>query len=637
MLSCNEVDKRIFSNPKGCRLRHGFLLQKRFENLNRRKVMDAIERKSKTSSGNPPLLASTRKYIIDWMSINWKKAERIVRQLQTRIVKAKRAGKIGLVRRLTFYLVHSFSAKVLAIRRVTGNKGKKTSGVDGILWNTPEKKTSAILQVGRKKYKASPLKRVYIPKSNGKTRPLGIPTMLDRAKQALYLMALDPVAEVQADRNSYGFRRERTAHDAIEQCFKCLTRKNSPQWIFEGDIKGCFDNIRHKWLLENIPMNKSILQKWLQAGYIEKCHSYTTTSGTPQGGIISPALSNMTLDGMEEELNKIKSGEQKKIHLIRYADDFIITGTSKEVLEKEVKPLIREFLHQRGLTLSQEKTKITHIDEGFDFLGHNIRKYNNKLLIKPSKKSIKSLLSNIREVFHNNKTTKTENLIRLINPIIRGWVYYYRHVVSKDIFSYIDSEIWTLTWKWANRRHPNKSKRWVKNKYYARRGNEEWILGNGQISLFQAHKVKIKRHTKIRGEAIPYDPTFYEYFDKRHEKKWNELSNQKQRMLLIKQEGKCSYCKIRFEELSELNCHVHHIIPRSKGGTDALRNLSLLHPECHQQLHSIIKSEEMNEKENRTKRTLGKAFESLLNLLGRKDKETERGSVPESITVCEDF
>jgi RNA-directed DNA polymerase len=351
-------------------------------------------------------------------------------------------------------LTSSLSGKALAVKRVTENQGKRTSGVDRQLWSTPESKSQAVQNLNRRGYKPLPLRRVYIPKSRTKMRPLGIPTMKDRAMHAVHLLALEPISETKADKNSYGFRPERATHDAIGQCFLMLSRKTSAQWIMEGDIKGCFDNINHEWLIDNIPMDKKILRKWLKAGYIHKRILYPTESGTPQGGVISATLANMTLDGLEAELKKFRA--QDKVHMVRYADDFIITGNSKELLENEVKPLVENFLSARGLELSPEKTGITHIDQGFDFLGVNIRKYNGKLLIKPSKKNVKAFLDKVRNAIKGNKAAKQINLIKMLNPIIRGWANYHRSVTARETFERVDTEIWRTLWKWAKRRHPKK-------------------------------------------------------------------------------------------------------------------------------------------------------------------------------------
>jgi len=325
-----------------------------------------------------------------WNLIDWNEVLRKVRQIQTRIVKYLKRGKLWKAKKLQRLLRNSHYAALLAVKRVTSNKGKKTPGIDAKLLNTPEKKWEAATNIPKsKEYNPLPLKRVFIPKKNAKKkRPLGIPVMKDRVPQAIHLQALEPVAEFTADRNSHAFRQYRSTADAIANCFNQLSQKNSAIWIFEGDIKGCFDNIDHEWLIENVPTDKVVLRKWLKSGFVLDNRLFPTEAGSPQGGIISPILANMTLDGLESLLKKFK---KHKVNFTRFADDFIVTGDSKEFLENEVKSVIIEFLKTRGLELSLEKTKITHIDEGFNFLGFNIRKYKGKLLIKPSKESIKAV------------------------------------------------------------------------------------------------------------------------------------------------------------------------------------------------------------------------------------------------------
>ena len=241
-----------------------------------------------------------------WESIQWKTVEVHVQKLQMRIAKAVKLRRYRKAKALQWILTHSFYAKLLAVKRVTQNKGKNTPGIDRILWKTPNQKMRAAKSLKRRGYKSLPLKRIYIPKKNGKRRPLGIPSMSDRAQQALHLLALEPVAETQADRNSYGFRPKRSCHDAIDQCFNALAKKLSPKWILEGDIKSCFDKISHKWLEDNVMMDKRVLKQWLKAGYIEKEFLHNTESGSPQGGIGSPVLCNITLDGLEEAIKSVE-------------------------------------------------------------------------------------------------------------------------------------------------------------------------------------------------------------------------------------------------------------------------------------------------------------------------------------------
>ena len=457
-----------------------------------------------------------------WTSINWKAAKKHVGRLQTRIAKAIKSKRYGKVKSLQWLLIHSYYAKILAIRRVTQNSGKNTAGVDRIIWKSSQQKTQAIKLLRRRGYSPSPLRRIYIPKKNGKLRPLGIPTMVDRSQQALHLMALEPVADILADKNSYGFRPKRSIHDAIQKCFMVLARRGSSQWILEGDIKACFDKISHSWLIENSMMDKSILQKWLKSGYIEKNVFHHTEAGTPQGGIISPTLANIALDGLENAIKAI-SRKSDKIHFVRYADDFIVTGNSKEILENKIKPAIIEFLRQRGLELSPEKTKITHIDEGFDFLGFNIRKYKGKLLIKPARKGITTFLENVREKIKLMAAVKTEDLICTLNPKIQGWANHYRRVVAKKTFALIDREVFVAIWKWAKRRHGNKSAKWIQKRYFARMGSRQSCFfaktkAGNCLKLALASDVPIKRHVKIQAEASPFDPAFREYFSQRSHK-----------------------------------------------------------------------------------------------------------------------
>lgn len=537
---------------------------------------------------------------IEWHAINWRKVYRTVRRLQMRIVKAIQAGQKRKARALQFILARSFSGKALAVKRVTENKGKRTAGVDGEIWNTPAKKTAALNKLNRKGYRAQPLRRVYIPKSNGKKRPLGIPTMKDRAMQALHLLTLEPIVETQADPNSYGFRKGRCAADAIEQCHIVLSGQHRAEWVLEADIKSCFDHISHEWLLANAPMDTGILAKWLKAGYIEKEMLTPTEAGTPQGGIISPVLANLTLDGLEVALRQryrrsTKAGIEGKVNLVRYADDFIITGSSKELLENEVKPLVAGFMRERGLELSKEKTTITHIADGFDFLGQNVRKYKGKVIIKPSGKNVKAFLDKVRQVIRANKQATAGHLICQLNPIIRGWANYHRHSASKQTFSKVDDAIYQSLWQWAKRRHPRKSHRWIKEKYFHTIGNRKWVFSgqvkdkagkSRQIQLFYAHTVPIKRHTKIKGAANPYDPAWKSYFEQRQGVEMEENLKGGQQLLYLwkEQRGICPICKQKITKLT--GWHNHHIVWRVNGGEDKAENRVLLHPNCHRQVHS---------------------------------------------------
>ncbi|HTV39171.1 MAG TPA: group II intron reverse transcriptase/maturase [Candidatus Sulfotelmatobacter sp.] len=469
-----------------------------------------------------------------WQQINWLQCERQVRRLQARIVKATRESRWGKVQALQRLLTSSFCGKALAVKRVTENQGKRTPGVDRVIWQTPAARLKAIGSLQRRGYRSLPLRRVYIPKANGKQRPLGIPTMKDRAMQALYLLALEPVAETTGDHHSYGFRPERSTADALTQCFNVLGRGDSPQWVLEGDIKGCFDHISHAWMLRHVPTDKQVLQKWLQAGYIDNRTLFPTEAGTPQGGIISPTLANMTLDGLEKLLakhfprQKCRNGRRwsPKVNLVRYADDFIITGGTKRLLEKEVRPLVKRFLHERGLALSADKTRITHIDEGFDFLGQNLRKYDGQPLAKPSKKNTQVFLEKVRGLIKENKSISQTQLIVRLNPIIRGWANYHRHCAASDTFHRVDHEIWRALWQWAKRRYPKKSRDWVKKHCFPAWHKRAWTFAAktgkhkpdgtpiwGRLTC--AGETKIRRHVKIRRNANPFDPQWRTYFNER--------------------------------------------------------------------------------------------------------------------------
>ncbi len=399
-----------------------------------------------------------------WNKIPQDKARQDVNRLQTRIAKAVKEGKYRLAKRLQYLLTHSFYAKVLAVINVTKNQGSRTPGIDGVRWTTSSSKMKAVLSLTSEGYKAEPLKRTLIPKSNlGKMRPLSIPTLYDRAMQALYALALQPWAETTADRSSFGFRLHRCAQDAYEYAFVCLSKRSSAQWVVDGDIRGCFDNISHEWLLQHIPMDKKILKQFLSAGYIQFGSFFETLAGVPQGGIISPILANMSLDGLEGVLKSKFEGLQ--VYLVRYADDMIATAKTKEDAE-EVKRTIAGFLAERGLELSEEKTRIVHINEGFDFLGWTLRKFKGKLLIKPSKKSIKAITRKISGIISSAKAWAQDDLILRLNPIILGWTGYHRNSVASKVFNLLDHIIWEILYVWAKRRHSNKGKRWVVKRYW---------------------------------------------------------------------------------------------------------------------------------------------------------------------------
>ena len=465
-----------------------------------------------------------------WSSIDWNKARKHVRRLQIGIAKAVTVGRWNKVKSLQNLLTNSFHAKLLAVKRVTSNKGKKTPGVDGILWNGARAKWRAACSLHRRGYKPKPLRRIYIPKKNGKKRPLSIPTIVDRAMQALYKLALAPVAETTADRNSYGFRESRSCADAIQAGFNALNKPNSATWILEADIAGCFDNISLKWLQDNIPMDKTILHKWLMAGYVENGITYPSRKGTPQGGIISPTLANMTLDGLEEVVRKAVP-RRNRVNFIRYADDFIITGKSKRLLEENIKPVVIKFLAKRGLTLSQEKTKLTSIYDGFTFLGQTFRKRGKKLHIKPAKQGVLTLIEKVGNIILKYVGAPMPALIKKLNQTLRGWANYHRHVVAGEAFSRIDNYVFTQLWRMLRKRHPKKSKKWLFTQYWTASDRKHIFAvksktSKGKEKVYQVIRIAsigIRRHIKVIAKANPYLREFARYFWQRRYIKGSKL------------------------------------------------------------------------------------------------------------------
>lgn len=544
-------------------------------------------------------LSDSKTLELQWKSIDWKEAESYVNRLQVRIAKATQDNKWNTAKRLQYLLTHSYYAKALAVRKVTTNKGKNTSGVDKELWSTPASKMRAVLSLTDKNYKAKPLRRVFIEKKGKKAkRPLGIPCMYDRAMQALYALALDPIAEVTADKKSFGFRKGRSCQDACEYIFAVLSRKVSAEWILEGDIKGCFDNISHKWLIDNIPMDKSVLKQFLKAGFVFKDKLFPTDDGTPQGGVISPILANMALDGIEKVLSDrfhvnslgkvdLRFKNAHKVNFIRYADDFIVTAANKEIAE-EVKTIIGDFLKTRGLELSEEKTLITHIDDGFDMLGWTFRKFKGKLIVKPSNKSIKSFVASLSEtILKRGKAWKQEILIEKLNQQIRGFTNYHQSVCASEAFAHIDFVLYNLLWRWAKRRHPHKSKWWIALNYWHRRGNRNWVFSTEDKELLRVDHIPIVRHTKVRVDANPYFDTEY-FIDRKFKQGMKRLSG-RFKLIWKNQNGCCYHCGMPMEISDDRE--IFFKVPKSECGKDEVSNMAYVHKHC-QQIYLECRSKE---------------------------------------------
>ena len=539
-----------------------------------------------------------------WHEVDWQKAYDVVRNLRRRIFKATQSNDWRKVRNLQRLMLRSYSNVLIAVRKATQeNKGKKTAGVDKVLVKTPHRRGRMVDDIiNNQDFQPKPARRVYIPKSNGKQRPLGIPTIRDRCLQAIVKNALEPCWEAQFEGISYGFRPGRSTHDAIGKIYLIARPNKTMKWVVDADIKGCFDNINHDNLLEtigNFPYREQI-RKWLRAGYIDNNIFQPQTSGTPQGGIISPLLANIALHGMEKALG-VKYNNRGELCsnrcLVRYADDFVIFCKSKEDAEKS-RNEVNIWLQSRGLELSEEKTTIVHLTEGFDFLGFNIRQYKDKttktgykLLIKPSKAFIKKCRSDIREIFLNHIGKDINALIGKINPVIRGKANYMNKVVSSQIFSALDSYLFIRQVRYVRRTHPNKSKKWTKNKYWGRfhhKRNDNWIFGDKKTGshITKFAWTKIQRHPLVTKRASPDDPSLKDYWEQRF-KKGNkseaETYNKKSQRIINKQKHKCPVCGQSLYNNEPL--HLHHIIPKSIGGNDKIENLVYLHTYCHHKTH----------------------------------------------------
>ena len=533
-----------------------------------------------------------------WADINWHAVEGNVRRLQERIYRATMNKAWRTVKNLQQLLVRATSNKLLAIRRITQeNRGKHTAGIDGVVYDTPEARWK-LLQEGLslQGYTPRPVRRVYIPKDNGKQRPLGIPTGKDRVMQAIVKAALEPEWEARFEANSYGFRPGRCTMDAIEAIHTTMNHQGSSQWVLDADISGCFDNIDHEPLLAKLPVFTTTLRQWLKAGVVEIGFFSPTDTGTPQGGVLSPLLANVALDGMERlfeaegpdgqpQKPTRRKGLNKGIAVIRYADDFVTTAPTREVLETYARPRMEEFLQQRGLALNEGKTRIIHIREGLNFLGFHIRKFGSrggKLLTVPQKDKVLKHVRAVRSYLDAHKQTPAGQVIKELNPVIRGWANYYRHCAAKHVFSKVRNAQWQMLRKWAKRRHPNKSSTWVKARYFRNDGYS--TFQDGKAELVKPDKTPITRFTKVTGKNSPYDPALRQYWVERKKQHVGRETYAKQRLMLHQRQGyRCALCKVPFIPGEAIE--TDHITLTSQGGTDAINNKRLIHPWCHRQRH----------------------------------------------------
>lgn len=532
-----------------------------------------------------------------WEQINWNGVARNVRRLQERIYRATERREWQKVRSLQRLLVRAMSNKLLAIRRVTQeNQGKQTPGVDGRVYDTPEARTALSQEkLSLKDYQPRPVRRVYIPKANGKQRPLGIPTVKDRVMQAIVKAALEPEWEARFEANSYGFRPGRSCMDAIVQIHTTLKYQGSSAWILDADISGCFDNIAHPPLLAKIPVFDIPVSRWLRAGVVELGHYTETDAGTPQGGVISPLLANIALDGMERLFGNERpdgqpippakrKGLNKGISLCRYADDFVVMAPTRETLESYVLPRLNQFLAERGLTLSDAKTRIVHRNEGFNFLGFTIRRYGCTLLTLPQKEKVQCHLRTIKALLDANRQAPLERIVKLLNPVIRGWANYYRHGAAKATYYYLAHRHWQMLWQWAKRRHPHKSSHWVRHRYFKTQGNRNWVFGSATATLLNPADIPITRYVKVKAHNSPYDPALRRYWTLRTKRAVGRQTHSRlKRQVLQAQEYKCGHCGVLFQPEDPID--LHHRIPRAAGGTDETENRIAVHAYCHQQYH----------------------------------------------------
>lgn len=537
---------------------------------------------------------------VEWNKINWRKAERLTFKLQKRIYLSSERGDVKAVRKLQKTLINSWSNKVLAVRRVTqDNTGKRTAGVDGIKLLSPKQRIELVSQL-KATGKSQPTRRVMIPKpGTNEFRPLGIPTMYDRALQAVVKAALEPEWEAKFEPNSYGFRPGRSCHDAMVAIFDSIRYK--AKYVLDADIAKCFDRINHKALLDKIntyPRLRKQIKSWLGSGVLDQGEIFPTIEGTPQGGVISPLLANIALHGMEERVKQSVGNSinlRSEISLIRYADDFVIIHKDIEVVIACQK-IIAEWLSDYGLQLKPSKTKLTHTlnkyngSVGFEFLGfhiqqHKVGNYRSakstkgiplgfKTLITPSKPKVKAHLAKIAEVIDTHSHSPQYALIKRLNPIIRGWSNYYSTVVSKETFSKVDHLTYHKLRAWAKRRGKGNIN---KDKYWRTVGDKHWCFSTEEGSELTQHSATpIIRHVKVKGNATPYDGDWIYWSSRRG--KYPETPT-RVATLLKEQKGKCTHCGLYFTSTDIVE--VDHIQPRSLGGKDEYKNFQLLHKHCH--------------------------------------------------------
>ena len=545
----------------------------------------------------------------EWETLPWRTLERSVFKLQKRIYRASRRGDRKTVRRLQRLLTTSRAAKLLAVRRVTqDNRGKATAGVDGVR-SLPASDRPALAEALSLRGKADPVRRVYIPKpGTDELRPLGIPTLRDRALQTLVRFALEPEWEARFEPNSYGFRPGRSCWDAIQAIF--LACKQKAKFALDADIAKCFDRIDHAALLRKVDAGPAVsrqLKAWLRAGYLDGATLFPTEQGTPQGGAISPLLANIALHGLEELVHehfpkrRVNGTVFPPPTVIRYADDFVVLHDDERVV-RECREVIAGWLRGMGLELKPSKTRVCHTlralegePAGFDFLGVTVRHFpcgkttsarnphgrvlGYILLIKPSRTAIQRHMDRLREIIAQYRHASQFLLIRALNPVIRGWCNYHSIVVSAKVFNRAGHVLFRMLYAWARYRHPNKGKVWVATRYWRIKPGEGWTFrdpGKPEFTLYKHESTRIVRPVKVQGGRSPFDGD-WAYWSGRQGRypgvpPWVAI-------LLRKQRGRCAWCGHYFRSGDVME--TDHIIPKSGGGAEAFPNLQLLHGHCH--------------------------------------------------------
>ncbi len=554
-----------------------------------------------------------------WHAVQWLAAEENVRRLRQRIFTASQAGDLKRVRNLQKLMLRSRSNTLVSVRRVTEvNAGRKTAGVDGkVVLTAPDRADLADwVQHQTQPWTARPVRRVYIPKANGKQRPLGIPVIADRVQQARVANALESEWEARFEPRSYGFRPGRGCHDAIEAIFQAGKGGNgaSPRrmWVLDADLAAAFDRIDHNHLLGQLGTfpARELIAGWLKAGVVENGRLSPTEEGTPQGGVVSPALLNVALHGMEHAAgvryqragSDAAAAAKGSPVLIRYADDLVVFCHTRHEAE-QVKARLASWLAPRGLAFNEDKTRIVNLGQGFDFLGFNVRRYHGKLLIKPSKAAVRRIRERLRTETRSLRGTNAQAVIARLNPIIRGWSAYYRTAVSSEVFAALDHYLWKLTYKWARHSHPNKPTRWIIRRYFGRfckSRQDRWVFGDRDSGayLIRFSWTKIVRHQMVRGTSSPDDPALTGYWADRRRRGIPRPMDIASLRLLEAQHGQCPLCRELLLDADRppqspreweqwltvtRKAMIRNAIVLRADGTPDEATFRLLHAHCHRQ------------------------------------------------------